>query len=535
MTPRVRRVSFGSILLVLFAVLFLLIVAATLLTCQGHLIYSLDDPYIHLALAQKLGQLHYGINSAEYSAPCSSILYPFLLAAGLKLGLGGYAPAVINAMAGAGTVVSIAVLAAKLRLPAEQLPLPAIVMVAATIVLCSNAVGLAMTGMEHSLHVLVTGGVVLGLLQALQAGIAPWWLLACLAAQPLIRFEGVAVTGAAILVLLLARHGRMAAAAALAVGAEMTLYAAFMHHLGLPAMPSSVLAKSSVVREAGSGSLTGLIKGAVANGLHNEMGRPALLLTALLACLVGWLAMRPERLRQLRVPGDDTAQAGMALFAVIVLAAHLAAGQCGWFERYEAYALFVGVAAVAAVWPALKLPSSPRRAPVVRTAIFCGLTCLILLPYARATLLTPLAASDIYRQQYQMHRFATEFHHGPVGVNDIGMVSFGNKDYVLDFWGLASEQARLARQRGAGVAWMDAMTRSYGVDVVMIYDKLFPVHPSGWIKLGTLDLHAQNIIVASPQVAFYATGVAPVAPLVKAFAAFSATLPPGASATAVQQ
>jgi hypothetical protein len=33
----------------------------------GHFIYPLDDPYIHLALAENLAHGHYGINATEFS------------------------------------------------------------------------------------------------------------------------------------------------------------------------------------------------------------------------------------------------------------------------------------------------------------------------------------------------------------------------------------------------------------------------------------------------------------------------------------
>lgn len=45
---------------------------------QGRFIYTLDDAYIHLALAENIMQGHYGVNLGEFSALSSSILWPFL-------------------------------------------------------------------------------------------------------------------------------------------------------------------------------------------------------------------------------------------------------------------------------------------------------------------------------------------------------------------------------------------------------------------------------------------------------------------------
>ncbi|MEL6611591.1 MAG: hypothetical protein AAFQ53_05825, partial [Bacteroidota bacterium] len=60
---------------------------ATVLTVtDGDFVYPLDDPYIHLAVAENLTQGHYGLNLAEPSSPASSVVWPGLLALGLALG-----------------------------------------------------------------------------------------------------------------------------------------------------------------------------------------------------------------------------------------------------------------------------------------------------------------------------------------------------------------------------------------------------------------------------------------------------------------
>ena len=41
----------------------------------GKLVYTLDDPYIHFALAENLINGHYGVNSTENSAPSSSVIW----------------------------------------------------------------------------------------------------------------------------------------------------------------------------------------------------------------------------------------------------------------------------------------------------------------------------------------------------------------------------------------------------------------------------------------------------------------------------
>src|SRR3989442_3378698 len=95
-------------LLVVFGALaacFLVELASILRLNEGRFTYTLDDPYIHLALAERIREGHYGINPGEPSAPSSSILWPFLLAPVAGSGLAEYLPLLIGIAAAGATVV----------------------------------------------------------------------------------------------------------------------------------------------------------------------------------------------------------------------------------------------------------------------------------------------------------------------------------------------------------------------------------------------------------------------------------------------
>src|SRR5437870_4515889 len=83
---------------------------------NGHLVYSLDDAAIHLALAENIARGHYGVNLGEFSSPSSSILWPFLLAPFAGSRVGEYAPLVFDLLAAVGTmIVFVRVLARPFR------------------------------------------------------------------------------------------------------------------------------------------------------------------------------------------------------------------------------------------------------------------------------------------------------------------------------------------------------------------------------------------------------------------------------------
>jgi hypothetical protein len=124
---------------------------------------------------------------------------------------------------------------------------------------------------------------------------------------------------------------------------------------------------------------------------------------------------------------------------------------------------------------------------VGRQIAFMGIFFICSEIYVPTISLTPSASTTIYVQQYQMHRFATEFFPYPVALNDLGWMSYGNKAYILDLAGLASDTIRVIRQRGA---WTPEFIRDLalqkGIVYAMIYRSWMPSIPSEWCLVGVL-------------------------------------------------
>ena len=88
------------------------LVLAIIALTHGAFVYSLDDPYIHLALSRMIAQGGYGINTGMPASPSSSILWPVMLAPFADTALGEIVPLLINVACAMGTAL---VLAAGLR------------------------------------------------------------------------------------------------------------------------------------------------------------------------------------------------------------------------------------------------------------------------------------------------------------------------------------------------------------------------------------------------------------------------------------
>jgi hypothetical protein len=491
------------------AILFVFILRAT----GGSFGFSLDDPYIGLALASRIVDGHFGLNLNEAAAPSSSILFPFILAVLLKLGAGQMTLFFLNLFFTAVTAFILMVLVRDVGIDLSRVPTWRVVVVSLALLLGLNLIGIVFTGLEHPLHVADTLACLLGIVRTTRTGRMPRWLPFVLVLNPLIRFEGLAVWGAGIIVLW--RQQRVAALLTFGVGLILVgSYSLYLHHLGLPLLPSSVMAKSTVASSIGS---SGALAHAISNLLENLGQYGAIQLLAVLALLA--VAFR-----------HNLATRSIALFAALPILAHLVAGAFGWFNRYEIYILTLGGAALLVLYAdvASGWLAGARRVFVVGVLVWLGVQH----GYVRTTLLTPRAAGEIYLQQFQMHRFAVDFWQKPVAVNDLGWVAYGNPNYVLDLWGLGSETARVARAKaGSDPAWMERLVQQHHVGLAMIFSEWFPTLPADWAEVATLTLKRDGkpVIAGERTVTFFATTPAAREELEGALKRFAPTLPPGVS------
>lgn len=509
---RARPSRFPAAELLLFLAAFAAVLVLVTLACHGGFSYSLDDAYIHLAVSEEIARGGYGVNPGEFSATSSSVLWPFLLAPLAGTRLHPFWPLVLNALFAAGTVWLYARLIDLCRPPGSP-PLRTFDRAALSfgLVLATNLLGLAFTGMEHSLQVFLTAACVVGAVSESRTGQVPWWGIAALAVAPLVRYENLAIS-LPLAVYLFARGRRVPALVATAgFAVPLLLFGAFLTSHGVGIVPVSVTAKSPLV--AGTASL-GYYLRELANKLEYRQGA-FLALGAILLATVALSAKRPA------------AERGLAAAVAVSAALHHCVGQYGWFGRYEIYA-----------WTAVLLLSLYLyREPLARAAQQLGrpratvaggaLLLCVAAPYLVKLFQTPLGARNTYEQQYQMHRVATEVVKGPVAVNDIGWVSYRNDHYVLDLWGLTSREILARRSASPDSSWLDSLVTAHGVRMVMIYEQWFRRWPRPWTKVADLRLRGPLVSSAAERVSFFTSGPAEAPLVTSRLAAFRKTLPPG--------
>jgi hypothetical protein len=385
--------------------------------------------------------------------------------------------------------------------------------VAIALMLLANLAGLTLIGMEHGLQVLLAICCAAGMAEAFAGRPMPGWCVAAAVLGPTVRYENFALVAA--IAITLYGLGRIRAALASA-GLSLIgpgLFSAFLLSQGLPALPSSVLVKAKVY-DAHVGIFLKTIT-TVSQSVYWAVQEPAWYgQLALAIVLVVLLVREKQRVRRFVLAGT--------LVAAVL---QLLVGRYNWFHRYEVY----GIAFTSLVVSTALIVALGHH----RLRTFILIPCLLLLafPYVQAIYLTPRAASNVYQQQYQMHRFLTGYYRGKtVAVNDLGWVSYRRPAGldVLDLWGLASPEA--SRQTAKDDAWLDAITRRHGAGLAMVYPDWYEGIPEDWKPLGTMCMMSPKVLSARC-VVFYSTGVGDTAALTAALADFTRTLPPGVQMT----
>lgn len=445
---------------------------AVLLVVQVHftcgVVYSLDDPYIHLALARQILHGHYGINPGEFAAPSSSILWPFLLAPFAFTRLSEFLPLVINL----GALV-VAVWWLQRWLETWLSPWWALVATAA-LAFALNLYGLVLTGMENSLQVTLVTIVAISLMRERLSW--PFWLAVVL--LPLVRYEGLAISLPVLAFLMLSPGRRLSASiAGTIIVAVVGGFSLFLCWHGVGFLPSSVLAKTGLTLLQ---KLPGL--DTIMNNIEQQ------LFFVVIALFAAILFVREGRARE------------AVLLVLAPTVAHLLFGRYGWFGRYHIYF---------AAWIVILFVTVYVRAGLAKVR-FLSAALAVWFAYASldsmiATLTTPLGSRNIADQQKQMAIIARDYLDEPVAVNDLGFVSFLAPRYILDLGGLASYEALQARANPVSNSWIaDLMVRDH-VEQAMVYDSMFPRRPANWIRVATLHLPLPWVTVGDDNVAFYST------------------------------
>lgn len=469
--------------------------------------YTLDDPYIHLSLAKQISMGGYGFNQGEISSPSSSILWPFLLVPFSHLSFFEFIPLILNSLLSIFILIvfiscCLAVNPQRMRVQWGHL------LIFCLLVPALNLLGLIFSGMEHGLQMLFSLLVVSGLILESRTKQFTLWLAVIIIAGPLVRYENLSLSVPALFFLFYRGHRKKVIYTALIMLILLGLFSLFLLHLGQPPLPSSILNKVDF------GLYHSFIEGCIDQFNTNLTQRQGFLFLILL--IAGTSVISFSKLTLIKKQ--------LLTVLTVSLLLHLFLGKFNWFHRYELY-LYAAIL----LFVCYLYFDSYQESKHALSWYYLLLLGFIVGSYPYFTVLynLPLAAHNIYQQQYQMRKFVLNWVKSPVAVNDIGWVAFNNPSYVLDLWGLGNFQVYKMRTSEKNCIWMEKLAKEHQIKLAMIYKNWFHPTPANWIPLGCLSFDGPRVSAANTVVYFYATNASYAPALKVQLLEFSKTLPKG--------
>jgi hypothetical protein len=473
------------------------VVVAAVVAWVGRLTYTLDDAAIHLGMADRLAHDGtWGVVAGRFESASSSPLWTVLLAAGVRVTgpAADWVPLVLNVAAGA-TVVWLLAHGQRSVRPGRARPVDA-----ATTILLVVAVlflpGLAIVGMEHTLHLALVLAAVLCVHRWVLdlPGPRPAVTYALVALGSLTRFETAFVAVGLALALVVVdrpRWLRRAAAVTASSAVPIAAFCAFNRVMGGGWLPNSLLVKGQVPGEVGDDSVTpaALVQRAATDPL----------LLVLVAAAAVYVVMRGRRGAAF-VP---------ALTLVVATLLHVVLADVGWYERYQAYLLGVGAYVLLAVIAELPARTVPRALLAV-----CVVGVVLAIPKLQHTIVAPRAADDMHRQQYQAGQFLARYYDGePVATDQLGYIGYLHHGPLTDFAGLGDHEVLERRDDSVVRDLWEALEQERGFRVVVVYDLSGANAPEGWIRVGHWRIHGARTTGVTRNLVFYATDPDEVGPL----------------------
>jgi hypothetical protein len=511
---------------------FTLGVISTLLILRenGHLVYTLDDPYIQMAMAKNFAQHGvWGITRFGFTSSSSSPVWTFLLALSYKLfGVSEMSPFYLNWLCGA-LVLGIAYSILRWYKFSPKLTFWALLI----LLFFTPLPMLVFTGSEHLLHAALT--VLMTFLAArLLSDESPstarrdlTFLLALCPLLTMVRYEGMFLILVICAFFLLRRRWLTGAAVGVAGFSSILLYGALARAEGWSWLPSSILLKGNFPRFIDWKTALDSVFGPAYKNFERGPHLVVLMLASLFLALYAF---------DKRKTAWESRQVMMGIFVLIALA-QFQFCLVGLFFRYEGYLMALGIVVVV-VLGADQLPQKLFGTPGHRALVpkhVGGLAIAALLIYpcmvraCAAIIWLPNASKNIYEQQYQMGLFIKKYYQGStIALNDIGAVNFLADVHCLDLWGLGSyEVTQLMRRHDYHTQDILRLSKEEGVKVAMVYDPWYtPVGglPREWVWAGQWAL-PDNVVTGGDAVSIYAVDESETLPLMQNLRDFSRLLP----------
>jgi hypothetical protein len=483
--------------LIVYWLLTCILLIASLITTNGHFGYSLDDTYIHMAIAKHfVNDGSWGVGLNGYSSSTSSPLWTLLIAMTYNIfGINPWSPFILSLLFGSLVIYYC------YKLLRNNTNSTRLFLILVVILLFVPLPIMALTGMEHGLQCfLVLLLIYFGASYVSKShfDFYSYVILIALANLTIItRYESILLVFSITLLLFLKKRfleGFFFAPISLFL---VTIYGFISLANGWYFLPNSVLLKGNTP------SLTLEGMGAFLLRVIINLYYVPHVIVLLIACLILYLRLKDQLQEKEKT---------LLILSALTTFAHLLFAGVDWFFRYEAYIVLILSVILIDMFNKYMFPQIDqiKKGGIHNYGRGIFVVFLFLIPLAGRTGSAfnqyPKAVKNIYEQQYQMGLFLQKYYQGKcIAANDIGAMNYLANICTIDLYGLANMD--VARYKISNSYTKDKISQIISdnkVQVIIIYNSWFNGKiPNNWVEVGKWKI-SNNVVASSDEVSFYA-------------------------------
>ena len=452
---------------------------------QDTFVYGLDDPYIHMSMAKHLAKKFIlSVDGYHYASASSSPLWTILLSLFYFLPnkLFYYVPLILNII----SQIFILILVKQIMLKIFNYNIPNILLI--LLFLLTPFIPLSFGGMEHSLQILLILSMLYYFLKLLNDDKNLHVKIIMLILAPFvvfIRYENFAyIFMIAVIIVFYLKDYKFAWIFLISSLFFVFLFGMWSIYLGLGFFPNSIMAKSII------GNQFDIV--IIKNILENLVRQLSLGIHIDILLLINIYILFKTKDKQLFI---------LSLIFIGTTLIHASFAQFGWFYRYEAYLVILGVMNIFIFLYINQNIKSWRLFLIYFLLIFFFILHLL------SPVFTIYATKNIYEQQFQMANFLRKYkNHANIAANDIGAITYFTNVKLLDLVGLGSyEVLKLKKSGNFNNDSVLKLLLNNNIELILVYDHWFPqisFENSYFKKIGEWKIN-YNLVTGGSTVSFY--------------------------------
>lgn len=500
----------------IFGIAIAVILCKSIGNTGGNFIYTLDDPYIHMAIAKNfVTNGVWGITKNEFTSCSSSPLWTFIVSVSYFIfGVKDIIPFILNIIFASLTTVLI--FSFVKNFTQNKIILTIILFF---ILFFTPFISVIFTGLEHSLYsflIVATNIYFYKILKGTDNNKDKIIFIVSIMLLTATRYEGMFVVFAMFIVFLFTKKFKFGLLVLFISFLPILLIGFISVSKGWYFFPSSVLLKSKI----NFTDSTSFLRSIFNPQFFELLWAYKRILVLLLISVVMFFALDKDE--------DTKVFKILILVFIAVTLLHINFAKMGSLLRYEMYIMVNGIF----LNSVLILKFIRNRNNEIKFSI-TFLLFVIAIAFSISTIKAaadvPISSTNIFQMQYQMSKFINKFYDKKViALNDIGVVNYYNDINCVDLWGLGNKVITEQRKKNTyNTERIFEINIANKTDIAVVFDSWFEQYgrlPKQWYKAG-IWIIPNNITCGSDSITFYAMDSSGYSKLVENLKLFSQELP----------